>query len=67
MDARDAVKDLTDSLRKAFQARYGYDSWAYVTGYLESLLISTIDDLPKAKREMLLERIRRLTEAELAS
>jgi hypothetical protein len=48
-----SINDMVDSSYKLF------GSYAYATGYLQSLLAEVIDQLPKAKREGLRNRLRR--------
>lgn len=50
------ISDLLDAFVKTAHAKY--DSYAYPTGYLQSVLVNMLADLPAAKQRQAVDQFR---------
>jgi hypothetical protein len=56
-------QDTLKAVLKAFSeaSRTRYDTWAYEAGYLESVIVSVLPDMPKRKQRQLIADLHEVT------
>ncbi len=59
-DNQDTMKDVLRAFSDAARSRY--DTMAYEAGYLESVIVSILPDLPKRKQKALINDMIRATQ-----
>jgi hypothetical protein len=59
-DNQDTMKDVLRAFSEAARSRY--DTMAFEAGYLESVIVSILPDLPKRKQKVLIEDMIRATQ-----
>ena len=59
-DNQDTMKDVLKAFSEAARARY--DTMAFEAGYLESVIVSILPDMPKRKQKALIEDMVRATQ-----
>ncbi len=57
---QDTMKDVLKAFSEAARARY--DTMAFEAGYLESVIVSVLPDMPKRKQKALIEDMVRATQ-----
>ncbi len=59
-DNQDTMRDVLKAFSEAARARY--DTMAFEAGYLESVIVSVLPDMPKRKQKALIEDMVRATQ-----